>query len=384
MSTMFILHLVLILTLAVILLTVVGNMLYLRRTSRRSDSSFILSHEVPSSLVSVLIPARNEAARIGACLASFAGQTYRSLEVLVLDDCSEDGTAEIARSFEGRVPGLRVVSGVPLAAHWIGKPHACAQLAARARGEWLLFTDADVVHGPDSVARGVAAAEATRADLLTALPRQRTDTFAEKLAIPLLYFAVAGFLPMFLMGRSRSERMAAASGQYMLFRREAYDAVGGHEAVRRNVVDDVGLARAVRRAGRRLVIANGVGFVSCRMYTSGADVAEGFSKNFFAGLGNSTVGLVALIVAALALFVLPPVGLALAPALGFAWEPFATEVCLALAARVILARTFAQPLWVTLLHPVAVLAALGVALRSFWLTRFGGGVVWKGRRISTR
>jgi chlorobactene glucosyltransferase len=379
MSAMFVLHLVLISALGTILLTVVGNLLYLRRTSPKFDSSVTLRS---SPLVSVLVPARNEAARIGACLASLAGQTYPSLEVIVLDDCSEDGTAEVARSFEGRVPGLCVVRGEPLPDGWIGKPHACKQLAARARGEWLLFTDADVVHGVESVARGVASAEATRADLLTALPRQQTETFAEQLAIPLLYFAVAGFLPMFLMGRSRSERMAAASGQYMLFRREAYDAVGGHEAVRANVVDDVGLARAIRRASRRLVIANGVGFVSCRMYTSGTEVVEGFSKNLFAGIGHSTVGLVALVVVALALFVLPPVGLALAPVLGIAWEPFAVEVGLTLASRLLLARAFAQPSWTALFHPVAVVGALAVAIRSFWLTRFGGGVVWKGRRVS--
>ena len=214
-----VIHLAVTSGLAVVLLTVLGNLLYLRRAGRART---LLS----TPFVSVLVPARNEAARIGPCLEALAQQQYPAYEVLVLDDCSEDGTADVARSFASRMPGLRVIPGAPLPAGWVGKPHACAQLADRARGEWLLFTDADVVHGPHSIARGVGAARANRADLLTALPGQRLGSFAEVLTVPLLYFAVVGFLPMFLLGRSRSRKMAAASGQYMLFRRSAYDAVG--------------------------------------------------------------------------------------------------------------------------------------------------------------
>jgi chlorobactene glucosyltransferase len=370
-------HIAVMTGLSVVLLTVLGNLLYLRRTGR---ARVLLS----TPFVSVLVPARNEAARIGPCLEALARQEYPAYEVLVLDDCSEDGTADVARSFASRMPGLRVMSGAPLPAGWVGKSHACAQLADRARGEWLLFTDADVVHGPHSVTRGIAAALSNRADLLTALPGQRLGSFGEVLTVPLLYFAVAGFLPMFLLGRSRSTKMAAASGQYMLFRRRAYDAVGGHCAVCADIVEDVGLSRAVRAAGLRLVIVNGVDFVSCRMYTRWSEVVEGFTKNAFAGLGHSVANLLALIVVASLLFVFPPVGLAVAPFVGLPWAPFAAETALALLARLALALAFRHPLLPVLLHPVAVLVALAIAVRSFWMTSFGEGVRWKGRIIARR
>jgi chlorobactene glucosyltransferase len=355
--------------LIVVLLTVAGNLVYLWRVGRSEQGGD------ESELVSVCVPARDEATRIGACLEALARQRYRNLEVLVLDDGSTDGTGEIARGFAGRVPGLRVLDGEPLAEGWVGKPHACIQLARAARGAWLLFTDADVELAPESVSRGLGLARGARADLLTALPAQRLGTVAEALAVPVVYFAVAGFLPMFLMSRSRSVRMAAASGQYMLFRREAYDAVGGHEAVRGEIVEDVALGRAIRRARLRLVIANGVDLATCRMYAGGREVVEGFSKNAYAGLGSSAVNLALLIMIATALFVAPPIGLVAAPSV---W--FAVETGLAVAARVALALAFRQPLWTALLHPVAVLFAIFIAARSFWLARFGGGVRWRGRR----
>ena len=370
------LHLTITALLTVVLMTVAGNILYLwavGRAGRRGG-------EGDAALVSVLVPARNEAARIGACLEALAAQRYPRIEVLVLDDCSEDLTNEIARSFEERVPGLRVLDGEPLPPGWVGKPHACARLAREARGEWLLFTDADVVHAPESVARAIAIARATGADLLTALPRQRTGTFAERLVIPLLYFLVAGFLPMFALPLARWWRLAAASGQYMLFRREAYDAIHGHDSVRDKIVEDVELARAIRRARRRLVIADGRRLATCRMYEGWAEIVEGFSKNAFAGAGGSSLTLGIVAFAALALFVVPPAGLVVALATGAPAGWFATETALALASRVALALAFRQPLLSAFLHPLAVLAALRIALRSFWLTRYGAGVAWRGRR----
>jgi chlorobactene glucosyltransferase len=373
---MLVFHISVVALLAVILLTVLGNIAYLAWVGRRVFHSRVVEN-ADAPLVSVLVPARDEAARIGACLEALARQDYGALEVLVLDDGSADATAEIARSFEGRVPGLRVLEGEPLPAGWVGKPHACAQLAREARGAWLLFTDADVELAPSGVSRGVAAARALRADLLTALPAQRVGSLAEALAIPLLYFVVVGLLPMFAMPFLGWPRLAAASGQFMLFRREAYDRVGGHEAVRAEIVEDVALAVAVRRAGLRLWIANGRDLASCRMYTGWAEVVEGFSKNAFALAGGSVAGLVVLILMALALFVAPAVGLALWPEWR-AW--FAAEAALALASRVALAVAFRHPLWAAPLHPVAVLLAIAIAVRSFWLTRFGGGVRWRGRR----
>lgn len=373
MSTIF--HVGVVALLAVILSTVLGNFVYLWIVGRRRP----LREDGSPAFVSILIPARNEAGRIGKCLESLAAQTYSAFEVVVLDDCSEDETAAVVRAFSGRIPGLRVIDGAPLPLGWIGKPHACAQLAAAARGEWLLFTDADVEFAPDAIARGLHLAIANRADLLTALPRQETPTRAEAFFLPLLYFAVVGFLPMFWMAVIAWSRLAAASGQFMLFRREAYDAVGGHDRVRADIVEDVALGRAIRKARKRLVIVNGVSIARCRMYASWREIVEGFSKNAFAGLGGSVATLVATSVVVVSIFVVPPIGLIGALGAGYDWRWFALETALAAVIRLLLALAFRQPLWSILLHPAAMCAALWIAFRSFWLTRFGGGVRWRGR-----
>jgi chlorobactene glucosyltransferase len=369
-------HIAVTLALAVVLATVAGNLVYLRAVARaRRDE------EGAKPLVSVLVPARNEAARIGSCLASIAAQRDARIEAIALDDCSEDETHAVVASF---APSVRLLDGEPLPSGWIGKPHACARLAREARGEWLLFVDADVVLAPDAVARALAMARANDADLLTALPAQRTVTLGEQLLIPALYFALAGFLPMFAMRYVAWERLAAASGQFMLFRREAYEAIGGHARVRDRIVEDVELAREIRRAGRRLVIANGIRLASCRMYTSWREIVEGFSKNAFAGIGGSIPALLTVAVVAVALFVAPPIALGTTLAIRGLDAPWlgwlAAETALAVAARLLLAIAFRQSIASVLFNPLAVAAAIAIAGRSFWLTRYGAGVAWRGRR----
>jgi chlorobactene glucosyltransferase len=370
---MVLLHIAIVAALGVILVTVAGNLVYFRALERRAMA--------PSDppLVSVLVPARNEAARLGACLEALAALSWKQLEVVVLDDCSDDATAIVAHGFEGRIAGLRVLDGSPLPDGWIGKSHACDQLARAARGDWLLFIDADVTLERGAIERALALAEGNRADLLTALPRQRMETFGERLVIPFLYFTVAGLLPMFALAWLRSARLAAASGQFMLFRRGAYDLVGGHEAVRSNIVEDVALARAVRREGLRLAIANGVRLGSCRMYDGWRDLADGFAKNGYALVGGSIAGLVTAVSIGLLLFVAPAVLLVVAAVTGGPVAFPAVEVALALAARVLLALAFREPVWIALLHPMAACAAVAIVVRSFARQR-RGGVAWRGRR----
>ena len=365
--------------LGVVLLTVTGNLLYLRWIRRRTR--FVRDQGGSArARVSVLVPARNEAARIEACVAALERQTLPPIEILVLDDCSEDDTLSVLGRIAAVMPSLRVLEGRDLPQGWVGKPHACAQLASEAAGDWMLFVDADVTLASDGIAHALAIARATHADLLTVLPRQRMETLAERLAIPLLYFLVGGLLPMFAMPFLRWSRLAAASGQFMLFTREAYDVVGGHRSVRTALVEDVALAVRVRRARRNLVIANGFDIAECRMYVGARDVIEGFSKNAFAGAGESVVRLLAISGIAVAMFVAPPLGLIARLAGGGEWKAFALELALAVAARAMLALEFRQPVWTALLHPIAVLLAVFIGLRSYVLTRFRGGVRWRGRR----
>lgn len=236
----------------------------------------------PAPLISVCIPARNEARNIAPCLDSLVYQNYPNYEVLVLDDCSEDQTREIAEALAQEHPLIRVLHGRPLERGWIGKPHACHQLAAAAKGQWLLFTDADTVFTPTALEQGLRLALARRADLLSGLVRMETLSIWERLSVPLLSLIGLGAVNFELLERLRWPWYGGASGAFLFFRRTAYDAIGGHESVRGRIVEDIELARQVKRAGRRLVMSDLTALVSCRMYMSFAEVWEGFTKNIYA------------------------------------------------------------------------------------------------------
>jgi chlorobactene glucosyltransferase len=263
------------------------------------------SHSRPG--VSVLIPARNEERTITAALTSLLAQDYPDFEVLVLDDDSADSTAGIVADVAWRDPRVRLLRGAPLEEGWGGKAFACHQLAREARGELLLFVDADTQHGSASIAAGVNALQSAGADLLSVIPHQRMVTFWEKVLLPLLAFSTFCYLPMFLIRRTKDPRLAMANGQYMLFRRAAYDAIGGHAAVRTALVEDVWLARLVKEKGLVLEVMDGGSEVSCRMYSSLRGIWNGFSKNLFAGFRYSLPAMLAVALFNLVVSVVPPV-----------------------------------------------------------------------------
>ena len=194
--------------------------------------------------VSVIVPARNEEASLGACLESLTNQTGVSSEIIVVDDASTDRTREIAQSF----PSVRVVDAGPLPARWTGKNNAMAAGAKVAAGEWLLFTDADTVHLPGSLARAVAEASQLGASLLSYSPEQEVHGFWQKAVMPVIFAELAATYRPALVSDPRSPA-AAANGQYILIARAAYDAVGGHAAVSASLLEDVALARAVKASG---------------------------------------------------------------------------------------------------------------------------------------
>ncbi|MFN3763638.1 MAG: glycosyltransferase, partial [Anaerolineae bacterium] len=204
--------------------------------------------------VSVLVPARNEARNIRRCLESLLAQDYPLMEVLVLDDGSTDETPEIVAEMARRDPRLRLIPGQPLPAGWMGKNFACHQLSQEARGEWLLFTDADTVHHPQTLSWALTAARENRADLVTLVPRAVTHTFGEQLLLPIIPFGVLGCFPLALGARLGIPALSMAIGTFLLFRREAYERIGGHAAVRGEIAEDVVLARRVRRHGGRVVL----------------------------------------------------------------------------------------------------------------------------------
>lgn len=242
--------------------------------------------------VSILIPARNEAAVIGQTVQGLLAQTYPHFEVIVLDDNSGDGTAALALAAAQGDPRLRVLRGKPLPSGWLGKNWACHQLAQAAGGDWLIFTDADVRWTAEALAALAAEMDRTQADLLTVWPTQQTQSWGERLVVPLMALVILGYLPLLLVHHSPWPSLAAANGQCLAFRRKAYDAIGGHFALRDNVLEDVSFARRIKAKGFRLRMADGAGLINCRMYPDWPSVRDGFAKNILAGYGGSVIFLI--------------------------------------------------------------------------------------------
>src|ERR1039458_6662891 len=240
-------------------------------------------------LVSVCIPARNEEKRIRPCLESLLKQDYPQYEVLVLDDQSTDGTLGLLRRFSAKDGRLKVLRGKALPAGWVGKPWACHQLSLKARGEWFFYTDADTWHTPDMLKRSIQAAEREKADLLSCFTRQQTGTWLEYLVIPVMVFCLTAFLPVrrVLKRGTFFSKFAGAGGQFLLFKKEAYNGIGGHESVKNEIVEDLKIGNLLVQMGFKLVFLNGVDLAFCRMYQSAREVWEGFSKNFFPAFGFS-------------------------------------------------------------------------------------------------
>jgi len=224
--------------------------------------------------ISVIVPARNEEASLGACLQSLVSQAGVSFEIIVVDDGSTDRTRAIAQSF----PGVRVVEPGPLQAGWSGKNNAVMAGAAVARGKWLLFTDADTVHRPNSLASGLNEAETHKVDLLSYSPEQEVRGFWEKAVMPVIFAELASTFRMSEVSDPASP-VAAANGQYILILREGYDAVGGHATVATSLLEDVALARAVKRSGRRIFFRYGGDVLRTRMYRNFGQLREGWTKN---------------------------------------------------------------------------------------------------------
>lgn len=336
------------------------------------------------SLISVCVPARNEAKNIEPCVRSLLASRDADLEVLVYDDHSDDATGEIVRRLIEEDPRVRLVPTQPLPGGWNGKQFACEQMGLAARGEWLLFTDADVRFAPDCLARTLGEARSLDCALLSTIPRQETGTIGEKLIVPLIHFILLSYLPMKRMRTTLDPAASAAVGQFLFARADAYRASGGHAAFPDTMHDGVKMPRAFRRAGFRTDLFDGTDIVSCRMYDSFGRVWRGFTKNAYEGLGS-----VALL---LFITVMHLVGHAL-PALVVAWTAAAPNayrpsraaaglaaiaMLLAISQRIVLALRFRQSMVGAFLHPVGVFLMTLIQWQSY-LDHLRGARSWRGR-----
>ena len=328
-----------------------------------------------SERVSVLVPARDEEHTLPALLDSLAEQTgVGDLEVLVCDDGSTDATAEVVRRAAREDPRVRLLTGRPRPAGWLGKPAACHQLSEAATGSVLLFVDADVVLAPHAVAATVGLLRGSGLDLVSPYPRQVAVTAGERLVQPLLQWSWLTTLPLRAAERSPRASLAAANGQLLAVDAAAYRRAGGHATVAEEVLEDIALLRALKRTGGRGVPCDGSGIASCRMYTSWSQVQDGYEKSLWSAFG-SPVGAAAVLGALGLAYVWP----ALAAARG------SRTGLLGLGAGVLgryltAEATGARSLPDAFAHPVSVLAVLYLTARSF-VGRYRGTLTWKGREV---
>jgi glycosyltransferase involved in cell wall biosynthesis len=333
--------------------------------------------------LSVLVPARDEAENIAACLSSVLNCTIPAgwtAEILVLDDRSRDGTGNMAAAAgDGRV---RVLPGRDLPEGWLGKSHACAQLAEAAVGEWLLFLDADVRLLPGTLQAALVTADRQGSGLITGFPRQITGSWLERLVVPLMGFTVISHLPVRLVRGTDDPRFAAAHGGFMLIHRDSYARCGGHGAIRGELVDDMALARAVKRAGEPLLLAGITDYAEMRMYHNAAEVWNGYRKNIYAGLGRRPSLLLGILLFYILLYVLPYAA-AVYSGLTGQGQGVLWSVC-ACAAGIAVKRTSdsagRQPRWFCFLIPASVLCLTAIAVSSWRGSYSGRGYEWKGRR----
>jgi chlorobactene glucosyltransferase len=342
-------------------------------------------------LVSVIVPARNEARNIAQCVRAALDATWPALEVVVVDDRSTDATAEIMRGIGREDPRARVVENPELPPGWFGKPWACATGAAHARGEIFCFTDADARHGRELVARAISAMASRKLDMLSVAGHQELGTFWERVIQPQVFWMIAGrYGGTETVNRSRRSQNKIANGQCIFVTRRAYEAIGGHSAVHDQVAEDVALAQRMFAAGARTELQLGRRELTTRMYTSLREIMDGWRKNVFAGgreampwgrPGQLFFPVLLLLVPVLTLA--PPLTLALSTVAALpVWA--VTGAAIALVAELVtwslVYRWMAAPVGYILLFPLGAAVFLIIALQA--IAR-GSRVDWKGRAYVT-
>src|SRR5690349_4725377 len=341
-------------------------------------------------LISVCIPARNEERNLHTCVETILAQDYPNFEVIVLDDRSTDGTLEILRQLAARDGRLKAIHGTNLPNGWAGKPHALFQASAAAKGEWLCFVDADTFLSPNTLSACFAKASETQADIFTIMTFQILGSFWERVVMPIVMTALSvGFSPRRV--NDPNSRDAIANGQFILIRRAVYNAIGGHERVKDRIVEDKAISEQVKWNGFRLVVANGSSFARTRMYTSLAEMWEGWTKNIYLGLSDRPalvlLGAFGAFLALVAALILP-----LWPLLGVIWylqggswlaltiifqSLILWWVVILARARVSIGMGISPGYALTLPLGAGVFAAM--MFTSTWRVLSGRGVTWKGR-----
>lgn len=362
---------------ALILLVILSNIRLLHQARR---------YAAPPAFpkVSILIPARNEENTIAGCIRSLLAQDYPSFEVLVLDDQSSDDTPLILEQIANQNPTLKVLNGKSPPVNLGGKNWACVQLTQQAKGDLLFFTDADTLHHPQTLRATVTALLGTQADMLTGFPRQEVLSWGERLMVPFFSWAIFCFIPLAMAYRLRLPALASAVGQMMLFRREAYESIGGHERLELSIVDDLMLARRIKEAGLRWRVLYIADLITCRMYRNSREAFYGLVKNLFAAFGFRLLPYSFVFLWLAVMFWGPLIVLALM-ILGQAPQSQAYELAACIGISLLLWLIpyieLGIPIGLAFLYPITLLANEVVAFQSLRLS-LTGRLTWKGRSLS--
>jgi len=350
-------------------------------------SSYKLISNSEKPFVSILVPTRNEERNIARCINSLIAQDYKDFEIVVLNDNSTDRTEEILDELARTDSRIKVIKGRPLPHGWVGKNFACHQLSKAAKGEYLFYADADTWHNKSTLSKSVAAAIESKADLITLLPTEIVESLSERMIVPFMHFVVMCFFPIKKIFHSQNPLFSFSVGQYMFFKRSAYDAIGGHAAIPSEIVEDIVMGKRIKRFGLKQLMLDGGEMVYCRMYNSLKGVWRGFSKSLFAAFKFKLPPLVFVIVTVDALF--------LAPFLFLTWVIIngnfiginifllITQVLLIFIIKALMSHRFKYSYLDVLIHPISMFHINMIAIYSIFLHVKGIGVIWKGRRYQT-
>jgi len=357
---------------------IINNYLFKNTIKHKLPESFL--KEKP--LISVLIPARNEEDNIKRCINSLLKQDYENIEILVLDDGSTDRTAEVINKLSKKDVRVRLYHGKPLARGWLGKSYACQQLAGYAKGQYFIFVDADTLHFPTSISSAVACLLKYEVDALSVFAKQIMVTLHERMALPFSNFMILGFMPLALIRKSKKALFCTAIGQFMLFKKEVYEAIGGHESVKGEILEDIIISKQVKRCGYKFMIFDGRSNLYCRMYHNFSEVVNGYAKVLFPAFDHSipviSTVIVSIAVGYLVPFIMLPLGII------FDWQQIyiniiVLQIIFVLIPKIILSIRFRMKAVDLLLHPFSVIYLLSTMVNSVLQYRLNTGVCWKGR-----
>ena len=372
---------------ALALLSFVIAVLNLKFLDSLGESLLVVDQKQINKLVSVMVPARNEKENIGKCIDALLNQDHPNLEILILDDASTDGTSEIIQEYAQSDPRIQIIHGKELPVTWVGKNWACHQLANKAKGDFLLFVDADTILASGTISAAIHESVTRNINLLTLTPRRTASCITERLLFPFLDWASFSWIPMKTAHSTRNPHLSATFGQFILFDRAAYSDVGGHEAIHDNMFDDFELGRLVKGKGLKWMLFDGANWVHVLAYKGNVDAFKAVSRSLFPAVYYRVSILMMLSVLIIGLGLLPPLTV-LAGIMSYPIEIeslFAATLSIGLVAIpwLILCRKFKHSSLLVPLYPVSMALILAVGFHSMF-THGLGRTTWKGRQVGKR